>query len=89
MARLRPLAVLMLLAASTATATAVDSASEKKKPVVREQKFDVPLDFKSRSDFNVGDPASIPSGRQENLSLEPRNPTFFGLGLTRPFGNTK
>jgi len=49
----------------------------------------VPLDFKSRSDFNVGDPASIPSGRQENLSLEPRNPTFFGLGLTRPFGNTK
>lgn len=79
----------MLLPALAATAAAADSASEKKKPVVTERKFDVPLDFRSRSDFNVGDPASIPSGRQENLSLEPRNPTFFGLGMTRPFSSTK
>jgi hypothetical protein len=87
------LAVLVLLVVSAVTAAAGDTTSDKtdskRKPVVTERKFDVPLDFKSRSDFNVGDPASIPSGRMENLSLEPRNPSFFGLGITRPFGSTK
>ena len=81
----------MLLAASAVTAAAEDSTNEKndkKKPAVTERKFDVPLDFKSRSDFNIGDPASIPSGRTENLSIEPRTP-FIGLGITRPFGGTK
>ena len=66
------------------------SRSRKKKPAVVERKYDLPaLDFKNRSDFNVGDPASIPSGRAENLSLEPRNPSFFGLGFSQPFGGTK
>ena len=89
MASLRPLAVLLLLSAPTATTAAAEPATDKKRPVVQEQRpFDVPLDFKNRSDFNIGDPASIPSGRMENLSVEPKYP-FFGLGVTRPFGGTK
>jgi hypothetical protein len=85
---LRPLVALILLPALAGAATAAEPVTERKKPVVSERTFDVPLDFRSRSDFNIGDPASIPSGRLENLQIEPKSP-FFGLGLKQPFGSTK
>jgi hypothetical protein len=88
MAKLRLLAALALVPIFAAVAGAGEPVTEKKRPVVSERTFDVPLDFKSRSDFYIGDPVSIPSGRAPNLSVESKNP-FFGLGLAQPFGGTK
>jgi hypothetical protein len=87
MAMVRLSVAAILVAACCAQAAGAEPVTEKKKPAVSEQNFHVPLDFKTRSDLNVGDSASIPSGRLENLSVDRK--TFFGLGVTQPFGSTK
>jgi hypothetical protein len=56
--------------------------------MIQEKAFEVPFDFKSRSDFSIGDPSSIPPGIMPNYSVEAKRP-FLGFGITRPLGEQK
>jgi hypothetical protein len=82
MARLCLFAVLVLVSACPGAVVAAESLAEKKPPTIQ-RNFDFPLDFKSRADFNIGDPSSIPPGVMPNFSVEAKRP-FVGFGFTQP-----
>lgn len=82
MARVDLFVALILIMASSGVAIAAESLTEKKPPPTQ-RNFDFPLDFKTRADFNIGDPSSTPPGLMPNYSVEAKRP-FVGFGFSQP-----